>query len=316
MGGRGRNLNEKEGRASVVDWGIRGTVMRDVPMKRYTSMKVGGPVRYLAYPADEADLLCLLATLKEKGIAHRLVGNGTNIIVHDRGLGEAVIRLTKIRNLRYRRVEGGAKVEVSGGVSLKGLIRENAHRGLSGMEKLFWIPGTVGGAVKMNAGSFGSSIADTLDEVRVVDGKGHVLARKKADMAFGYRTSPIGSAQCVAGATFSLTDRDKGEILKDMEYVYTERKRRHPMELPSSGSVFKAVDGEPAWRLIEKAGLKGVKEGGAAVSEKHANFIVNLGYAKAEDIRRLIERIKTEVFEKLGVRLEEEVELWGFEGNS
>jgi UDP-N-acetylmuramate dehydrogenase len=297
-----------------MEWrGIRGTILNDVPMKRYTSMKVGGPVKYLAYPEDEADLMVLLSMLWEKGVTHRFLGNGTNIIVHDRGLNEAIIRITRIRGARYKKVKNGAQAEVSGGMSLKWFIKENGQRGLSGLEKLFWIPGTIGGAVKMNAGSFGSSIGDTLETIRIVDGKGEVTSRGRQDMAFDYRTSPVQSTQCVLSATFSLTDRDKGEIKKDMDYVYEERKKRHPMELPSSGSVFKAVEGEPAWHFIEKAGLRGMRVGDACVSEKHSNFIVNLGYAKAQDIKELIEKIKKEVFEKLGIPLQEEVELWGFE---
>jgi UDP-N-acetylmuramate dehydrogenase len=204
-------------------------------------------------------------------------------------------------------------VEVTGGTPLTALIRENARRGLSGLEKLFWIPGTVGGAVKMNAGSFGTAISDSLQEIRVMDQAGRTETREKKAGGFGYRKSPVTPSECVLSARFLLRERPRDDIMADMEHVFSERKKRHPMEYPSSGSVFKSVSGEPAWKFIEKAGLKGLIVGGAQVSEKHANFIVNLGTARAADILALVTRIKKEVYEKSGVSLEEEVEFWGFD---
>ena len=298
-----------------MEWkGIRGTVLKDVLMQRYTSMKVGGPVSYLVYPRDEEDLLRVLGIAKEAGIKYRFVGNGTNIIVHDKGLKEAVIRTTRMKRMSYSKVDDDALAEVSGGTSLKGFIVDNVRHGLSGLEKLYWIPGTVGGGIKMNAGSFGSWISDTLENVRLVDKEGKITAFQKDEMGFGYRTSRVESSECVLTARFRLRNRNKDDIQKDMDYVFDERKKRHPMDFPSAGSVFKGVDGEPAWKFIEKAGLKGLSIGGAMVSDKHANFIINTGRARAEDVKLLIERIKKEVFEKIGVTLEEEVELWGFHG--
>ena len=298
-----------------MEWkGIRGTVLKDVLMQRYTSMKVGGPVSYLVYPRDEEDLLRVLGIAKEAGIKYRFVGNGTNIIVHDKGLKEAVIRTTRMKRMSYSKVDDDALAEVSGGTSLKGFIVDNVRHGLSGLEKLYWIPGTVGGGIKMNAGSFGSWISDTLENVRLVDKEGKITAFQKDEMGFGYRTSRVESSECVLTARFRFRNRNKDDIQKDMDYVFDERKKRHPMDFPSAGSVFKGVDGEPAWKFIEKAGLKGLSIGGAMVSDKHANFIINTGRARAEDVKLLIERIKKEVFEKMGVTLEEEVELWGFHG--
>jgi UDP-N-acetylmuramate dehydrogenase len=298
-----------------VEWkGIRGTVLKDVLMQRYTSMKVGGPVSYLVYPRDEEDLLRVLGIAKEAGIKYRFVGNGTNIIVNDKGLKEAVIRTTRMKRMSYSKVDDDALTEVSGGTSLKGFIVDNVRHGLSGLEKLYWIPGTVGGGIKMNAGSFGSWISDTLENVRLVDKEGKITTFQKDEMGFGYRASRVELSECVLTALFRLRNRNKDDIQKDMDYVFDERKKRHPMDFPSAGSVFKGVDGEPAWKFIEKAGLKGLSIGGAMVSDKHANFIINTGRARAEDVKLLIERIKKEVFEKMGVTLEEEVELWGFHG--
>ncbi len=294
-------------------WGIRGTVLKDVSMKRYTSMKVGGPVRYLIYPEDEADLFHTASTLRSEGIRFRFVGNGTNIIVDDRGYNGAIIRITKMRCLKHEKTKDGALVKVSGGASLKRFIKDCADRGLAGLEKLYWIPGTVGGGIKMNAGSFGASISDALEGVTILNGKGNIRSIEKKGLNFDYRTSPVRKTECVIHGVFRMKLRDRKEILKDMEYVFTERKKRHPMEFPSAGSVFKSVRGESAWQFVEKAGLRGYRINDACVSEKHTNFIVNLGHATAQDIRALIGKIKKEVFEKLGVKLEEEIELWGFD---
>jgi len=277
-------------------------------------MKVGGQAAYLVYPADETDLSAVLRFLKDKDVKHRFLGNGTNVIVTDKGLDAALIRITKMKHIRYIKTAEGAMVDVSGGVSLRAFIRDLAEKGLAGLERLYWIPGTIGGAIRMNAGSFGQTISDTLEEISIIDGEGVLSRIGKDRFRFGYRSSPIGETDCVVGARFVLTKRNKKEIVKDMEYVYGERKKRHPMEYPSAGSIFKSVNNEPAWKFIERAGLKGYTLGGAGVSEKHANFIVNLGWAKAQDIKDLIEKIKKEVYERLGVVLMEEVELWGFNG--
>jgi UDP-N-acetylmuramate dehydrogenase len=298
-----------------MEWkGIKGTVLKDVPMKRYTSMKVGGQAAYLVYPADEADLVAALQFVKDEGMQYRFLGNGTNVIVSDSGLNAALIRITRMKHIRYTKTKDGAMVDVSGGVSLRAFIKDMAENGLSGLEKLYWIPGTVGGGIKMNAGSFGQSISDNLEEINIIDENGSLTKIAKNQFNFGYRVSPVHPADCVVSAQFALKNKNKKEILRDMDYVYNERKKRHPMEYPSAGSIFKSVNNVPAWKFIEKAGLKGYTIGGARVSEKHANFIINLGWSKAQDIQDLIEKVKKEVYEKLGVALAEEVELWGFNG--
>jgi UDP-N-acetylmuramate dehydrogenase len=298
-----------------MEWkGIKGTVLKEVPMKRYTSMKVGGQAAYLAYPADEADLVAALQFVKDKNMDYRFLGNGTNVIVSDKGLDAALIRITRMKHIHHTKTKDGAMVDVSGGVSLRAFIKDMAEKGLSGLEKLYWIPGTVGGGIKMNAGSFGQSISDTLEEINIIDKNGSLTRIGKAQFQFGYRASPVNPTDCVVSARFALMNKSKKEIVRDIDHVYNERKKRHPMEYPSAGSIFKSVHNEPAWKFIEKAGLKGYAIGGARISEKHANFIVNLGWAKAQDIQDLIEKVKKEVYEKLGVALAEEVELWGFNG--
>ncbi|HEX2965714.1 MAG TPA: UDP-N-acetylmuramate dehydrogenase [Syntrophorhabdaceae bacterium] len=283
-------------------------------MKRYTSMKVGGQVPYLVYPRDQEDLVEALRRLQKENYSFRILGNGTNIIVSDKGIDTVLVRLTKMKYLRYENTGEGSIVDVSGGASLRLFIKDLAERELGGLEKLYWIPGTVGGGVRMNAGSFGQSISDTLEEVTIANCSGNVSSIGRKHLKFGYRLSPVGPADCVVSARFRLMKKKKSDILRDMQFVYSERKKRHPMEYPSAGSVFKSANDEPAWKFIERAGLKGYSIGQAQVSEKHANFIINRGRAKAKDVWDLIQKIKSEVYQQLGVTLHEEVELWGFNG--
>jgi UDP-N-acetylmuramate dehydrogenase len=298
-----------------MEWkGIRGQVLKDVSMKRYTSMKVGGPAKYMVYPADHDDLSTVIGISQRKGIARRLLGNGTNIIVGDRGLDDLIIRMTRVRQMQFKRTTGGTIVEVAGGTSLAHLIRKSVERGLAGLEKLYGIPGTVAGAIKMNAGSFGVWISDHLRSVTYMDSLRQIEERSKEACGFGYRTSLFTSSESILSAVFDLDDGDKTHLKKEMGHVWAERWEKHPMELPSAGSVFKNIDGNPAWKYIDKAGLRGFRIGDAGISDKHPNFIVNLGNATAADVVGLIRKVKKEVYEQVGVRMEEEVELWGCDG--
>jgi UDP-N-acetylmuramate dehydrogenase len=298
-----------------VDWtGVKGQILTGASMKRYTSMRVGGKARYLIYPEDQFDVARTIRMAREAGIAYRFLGNGTNVIVSDRGFDGAVIRTRKMTGVRFNRVSDGVKVRVGGGVSLKGLIKECAAKGLSGMERLFGIPGTVGGAIKMNAGSFGSAMSDHLSEITFVDENGVARTVERNDLKLGYRTSGLGESDCVISAQFLLNDKAPDSIKADMDHVWGERVSKHPMEWPSAGSVFKNKNGRPAWQAIDAAGLRGFRLGDACISPKHSNFIVNLGHASALDIKMLIEKVKEEVYQRMGTVMEEEVELWGFNG--
>jgi UDP-N-acetylmuramate dehydrogenase len=298
-----------------MEWkGIRGQVLKNIPMRRYTSMKVGGPAKCMVYPVDHVDLSNVIGIAENEGISRRLLGNGTNIIVGDMGLNDLIIRMTRVRQMHFKNTAEGAIVEVAGGVSLAHFIKESVGRGLSGLEKLYGIPGTVAGAIKMNAGSFGFEISDYLRSVTYMDKLGQIEKREKEACGFGYRTSLFTSPATILSALFELHDGDKAHLKKETEYVWAERLRKHPMEFPSAGSVFKNIRGVPAWKYIEKAGLRGFRIGGASISEKHLNFIVNLGNATAADIVDLIRKAKKEVYEQTGVRMEEEVELWGCDG--
>ncbi len=292
--------------------GVTGRVLTNVSMKRYSSMKVGGSVPYLFYPEDESELRAAIAWLVQKKLPFRFLGNGTNVIVSDRGFPGGLIRATGIRHCRFTVTEAGGVVEAGAGLSLKRLIRTCASRGLSGLEKLFGIPGTVGGALKMNAGSFGTAVSDCLISLTSMDETGATTKREKRELHFGYRSSSILDRECIIGAAFGLKAADPGQIKTEMDRVWSERLRKHPMELPSAGSIFKNRNGSPCWQVIDRAGLRGLRCGGACVSEKHSNFIVNTGGATASEVKRLIEIMKQRVADETGASLEEEVELWGF----
>jgi UDP-N-acetylmuramate dehydrogenase len=286
--------------------------MENVAMKRYTSMRVGGTVPYLFYPVDEEDLSDIVRWCRRKKLPYRFLGNGTNLIVADRGLKAGVIRMTAMRSLSFRTTDDGAVAVAAGGLPLKTLIARSAARGLSGLQKLFGIPGTVGGAIKMNAGSFGVAVSDCLVAVRVMDAKGTIRSIERERLDFGYRSSPFANDECVVEASFRLTADSRERIKSDMDDVWGQRCEKHPMDFPSAGSIFKNTSGVPCWKRIDEAGLRGLAIGGARVSEKHANFIINTGGARADDVKRLIDRVKKDVRAVTGVTLEEEVELWGF----
>lgn len=291
--------------------GIRGQIVLNASMKRYTSMKVGGPVRYLCYPENEEDITTAIKWLQSQRLPVRFLGNGTNVIAADGGLEIGIIRTTKIRHLRFRNTPDGVMADAAGGVSLKVFISECCRRGLSGLEKLYGIPGTIAGAIKMNAGSFGVSISGCLRSVRIADPDG-IRTIHTQDMQFGYRRSSILDSQCILAASFELLNGNPEAIRAQMDSCWRQRLEKHPMELPSAGSVFKNSSG-PAWRIIDEAGLRGLRIGGACISEKHPNFIVNTGGASAHDVKSLIDVIKRKVREAKGITLEEEVELWGFD---
>jgi UDP-N-acetylmuramate dehydrogenase len=292
---------------------IKGDIIRQASMKRYTSMRVGGPISYLIYPRDEGDVTAAVTWLQSKGLPIRFLGNGTNLIVADRGMKIGLIRLTRVRHLRFIPGEHGDTAEAGGGLSLRELIKECSKRGYSGLEKLYGIPGTVGGAVKMNAGSFGVSVTDHLRSVMIMEPDGTIRTKETKELSFGYRSSSLKQDAGVLRATFELKKDDPGRIKANMDYVWGQRVLKHPMELPSAGSVFKNTQEMPCWKYIDLSGLRGHRIGGAAVCEKHANFIVNTGNATASDVRDLIDYVKRGVHEVMGVSLEEEVELLGFD---
>jgi UDP-N-acetylmuramate dehydrogenase len=237
-----------------------------------------------------------------------VVGNGSNLLVSDEGYHGVIISTERFRKLEI----SGCRVNAGAGVLLSRLANAACGESLSGLEFSAGIPGTVGGAVVMNAGAYGSEIKDVLESVCILDEEGQVRTLSGADLKLGYRTSILMEKPwIVLEAAFALTPGEEGTIRSRMEELAAQRKEKQPLEYPSAGSTFKRPEGHFAGKLIEAAGLKGFSVGGAAVSEKHAGFVINRDSATAADIYRLCREIRERVRENSGVTLELEVKLLG-----
>jgi UDP-N-acetylmuramate dehydrogenase len=284
--------------------GLRGELRRDEPLALHTSWRVGGPARRFYRPADAADLALFLRQLDaEEPLLW--VGLGSNLLVADAGFNGTVIQ-TQGRLDTLERV-GELGVRVGSGVSCAKAARFAARAGLTGAEFLAGIPGTLGGALAMNAGAYGGETWAWVRRVQTVDRSGTLRARTPADFRIGYRRVEGPAGEWFLEAELALEAGDSSKGLERIRELLQRRGRAQPIGLPSCGSVFRNPPGDHAARLIEAAGLKGLREGGAQVSEKHANFIINTGSATARDIARLIERVQTEVERVSGVQLVPEV---------
>ncbi len=286
---------------------FRGHVALHEPLKKYTSFRIGGPADYYLEPVGKDDLVRLVTYLQGQNFPFVIIGNGSNLLVSDEGIRGAVINLEKgLSNISSE----GNVVAVEAGVRLPRFVDFCIQRGLKGVEMLPGIPGTVGGAVVMNAGAFGGEISDHLVEVEVLRA-GEILRVKKEDAGFSYRRSGF-RRDIVLSATFRLSQGDKAEMMKVRRELLVKRNESQPLNMPNSGSVFKNPEGSFAARLIEDAGLKGKRIGGAQISEKHGNFIVNVAKATAADVLALVRLARETVAQKFGVILELEVKLLGF----
>jgi UDP-N-acetylmuramate dehydrogenase len=280
---------------------------RDHPLARLTSFNIGGPAEYLVVTSTPAPLV---RACQERGIPYLLLGAGTNLLVADGGVEGLVIRCVN----REWRVQGH-RVYAEAGLKLMRLARICADHDLVGMEWAIGVPGTVGGAVYQNAGCWDGELADVLVEVEGVAPDGEPRTWPAAELGLGYRTSALRAGRLrgalVTGAWIELRPGDGAAARRRMAHWTQQRVRTQPIRTRNCGSVFVNPPGDSAGRLIEAAGLKGAREGGAQVSGQHANFIVNLGGASAADVDRLIRRIQVVVRERFGVALETEVEKVG-----
>lgn len=286
---------------------VRGQVRLDEPMSAHTSWKVGGPARYFFEPVDEADIAQFLAELDPE-MPVLWVGLGSNLLVRDGGYPGAVI--AGHRGLRELNVTDSG-VFAQSGVSCARLSRVASQRGLEGAEFFAGIPGTVGGALRMNAGAFGSETWQYVRQVRVIDRAGDISEESSDRFAVSYRDVGLAEDRWFIGATFIFPDRQGSDGSEVVRSLLEERGRRQPIGQASAGSVFKNPQGDFAARLIEAAGLKGLRLGGASVSTRHANFIVNDERARASDIEELIEKIQQVVFQHHEIRLETEIRIVG-----
>ncbi len=292
---------------------VRGEVVLNAPMAELTTLRVGGPADVLVRPADVDDLRDLLGFLAERAVPYFVLGAGSNLVVRDGGIRGAVIQLGEpFRWIEPGEESGGAvRFAAGAGLSLRMLVRWAVDRGVAGFEALSGIPGTVGGAVAMNAGAWGTEIADRLVEVRLLvpDGTERVLGRH--ELRAGYRRMDLPEGAVVVSAAFEGTPDDPEQVKARTREFYKRRRDTQPVHEPSAGSVFKNPPGEKAARLIEACGLKGVRVGDAEVSRLHANFIVNTGRATAGQVVSLMGMIRERVYVKHRVQLEPEVRIVG-----
>ena len=285
-------------------------VQQNIPLKKYTTLRVGGPADYFAEPASEEALCALLEAARESGTPVLLMGNGSNLLVRDGGYRGLVIRLGKAFSAIEQRESG---LFSQAGALLSALSRTAADAGYTGLEFAQGIPGTVGGGVYMNAGAYGGEMSQIVDSVRVLRG-GKIEKLSCADMKFGYRHSKaMEEGLLVLGASFHLEKGEKNAIEAAMRDFAARRKEKQPLEYPSAGSFFKRPQGHFAGALIEQSGLKGAQVGGAQVSEKHAGFLINTGDATAADFLSLMEKVQETVWKNFQVALQPEVRIVGEE---
>lgn len=290
--------------------GVRTKVSE--PLARYTSMKVGGPADVFIEVENAEALTRVLRTLHRCGTNFYLLGNGSNVLISDRGLRGAVIHLAgEFKHVEWREEGEIVRVKVGAAYALTQLVREAARKGYAGLEFAEGIPGTMGGALYMNAGAYGSEFEKVIDQVDGFTREGEPIRLSRTEMTFTYRDSHLPAGMVVTELRLRLRREDSVQVTSRVRELVTRRKTSQPSGYPNSGSMFRNPPGDFAGRLIEAAGLKGKKIGRAQISERHGNFIVNLGGAKSDDVRQLMELARTEVRMRFGIELEAEVRLLG-----
>ena len=304
---------------AALSW-MRGPRLAHVPMARYTSLRVGGPADLLAIPADVDELQALIAWGRTQGVPLTILGNGTNLIVRSRGVRGLVVSLRRALNhlcpldsTSLDNVQAGelVRLRVGAGVPLPRLLHLMIHQGLTGLTFAVGIPGTMGGAVVMNAGTDVGSTWDVVERVTLLLPDGCIVERGRHEIAVGYRRAELPAGSVVLEAILGTRKADAGQVRAEVRRIYRCRCQSQPLSQPNAGSIFKNPPAERAGRLIEQVGLKGHRVGDAQVSPKHANFIVNLGHASPDDVLALIDEVKHRVFVQTDVLLEEEVRIVG-----
>ncbi len=282
-----------------------GTVAERVPLAPRTTLGVGGYARWLFRPASQAALAKALPLVPPE-IPVRVLGRGSNLLVADGEIAALVVDMGGLHGIQVQ----GTTLIAEAGARMGRVASIAAAHGLGGLEFMATIPGTIGGGAVMNAGAFGHEFFDRLQELVWITRTGARVRRDAREIPHGYRHAAIPADAIVVEARFALSRDDAQAIRARMRAMRDKRQRTQPLERPNCGSVFKNPPGDFAARLIEAAGLKGLRIGGAMISERHANFIVNLGHATAADVRALIARAQEEVKRRFGVQLEPEVRIW------
>ncbi len=293
---------------------LRGSVLFDVQMHEYTSMQVGGACVCVFTPADTADITAFLEWARRNEERYFVMGSGTNLIVRDKGVRSPIIRIKDtLDSLQVEQEDASGVVMSAGaGIPLAQLVKYCTEHGLSGMEPLAGIPGTLGGALAMNAGTAGGTVSDIVETVTFIERSGRTRTVTRKAMGFGYRTCrELSSSSIVVSAVVRLRKSDAKRVSSSVAAVLEEKTRTQPLNYPSSGSIFKNPPKVKAWKLLDEAGMRGVRVRGAKYSELHTNFIVNTGQARAEDVLTLIDAGIEKVREKTKIKLELEVVIIG-----
>ncbi|HXF91533.1 MAG TPA: UDP-N-acetylmuramate dehydrogenase [Nitrospiraceae bacterium] len=286
--------------------GIKGTVRFHAPLREYTSFKIGGPADVLVEPADVEDV-CQLAKQAAAAKVPIFVIGGTNLLVRDKGIRGVVVSLSRLRAIED---EPDHVIYAEGGVGMPTLIGHAIRRSLSGLEWAAGIPGTVAGCVVMNAGTRLGEMRSAVKAVRIVDPLGRIVDCPASEIEFSYRRAKLPKG-VVVGVWLQLKPGSRRDIERVVKDYLRYRKDTQPLTLPNAGCVFKNPGKEPAGKLIEAVGLKGARVGDAQVSEKHGNFIVNLGRARAADVIALIQKVRRQVWRRTGIALELELKIVG-----
>ena len=284
-------------------------ILEEEPMKKHTTFRIGGPAEYLILPQTTEEIADVIKLCRQEEIPWYIVGNGSNLLVADEGVRGVVIQL--LRNFNQIQVEG-CQIRMQAGAQNAAVAKRALEASLTGFEFAAGIPGTIGGAVVMNAGAYGGEMKDILKEVTVLDPNGMIRTIPAEELELGYRTSIIArKGYVVLEAVIVLKTGDPKETKAAMDERKEKRVTKQPLEYPSAGSTFKRPEGYFAGKLIMDAGLRGFSVGGAQISEKHCGFVINKGNATAKDVTELMDETKKIVMEKFGVALEPEVKRLG-----
>jgi UDP-N-acetylmuramate dehydrogenase len=289
-----------------------GKILYDEPMFRHTSLSVGGSADALVMIENEDQLMEVVTRLEKEKIKYFPAGNLTNVIVRDGGYRGAILLLTSMKEVSCEHTkDNGGLIYAQAGAGLSKVVNLSVAEELSGFEFCAGIPGSIGGAVWMNAGAYGREIKDVIESVTVMDAEGNRKIMKKEDISFSYRKTSFPADTIILKAGFKLEKGERWKIKEKINDILQSRQEKHPLDFPSAGSIFKNIPGQPAGKLIEDLGLKGITAGGAQISPKHGNFIINRNKATASDVLTLIELIQFRAKQEKGVDLETEVVVIG-----
>ena len=289
--------------------GLDEIVAEREPLAPFTWYRIGGPARYLIRPRSVGELQAAARRCSENGIPIRVLGLGANLLVGDAGVDAAVFRLDADHWRTVRIDDATGSADVGAGVDLQKLLLRTVRGGLAGIETLAGIPGTVGGGVRMNAGGKFGDLGSVVQTVSVMDSAGTCFTRTKDDLVFGYRSTNV-TAPFILSATLQLDPDDPDRLLRKTKEIWMYKRNSQPLNTKNCGCVFKNPRGLSAGALIDGAGLKGLRIGGAEVSQKHANFVVAHPGCSADDVLRVVRTIRETVLARSGVELESEVQMW------